>query len=314
MQKIFAIIFALISSFGSIAQNAGDVGKIALSIVVPENAEGLEPAHTSKLETKISQIITKYGLAATGYDNNFIVYPKLAIYDNSVVEGGMQNIIIITADLSLFMKQVDNNIMYATVNIPLKGSGSNKQNALTNAISMIPVDHPSFKKFVETGKLKIVQYYESKCTDIIKKSDAYVKMKKYEDAIGLLMTVPEEVSECHHKILDKAVVAYKAYQTQICSEMIQKAKTSLAANDYKGALNILSEIDPSSACYKSAQELASIAGSKIDAEEKKRWDFKMKQYNDAINLKNKRIQAIKEIAVAYYKSRPTTVNYNYILY
>ena len=51
----------------------------------------------------------------------------------------------------------------------------------------------------------------------------------------------------------------------------------------------------------------------IEYEEKKQWDFQMKQYNDAVSLEKQRINAIKEIAVAYYKSQPKTVNYLYII-
>ncbi len=39
----------------------------------------------------------------------------------------------------------------------------------------------------------------------------------------------------------------------------------------------------------------------------------MKKYNDAVSLEKQRIEAIKEIAISYYKSQPTSVNYNYIV-
>ena len=55
------------------------------------------------------------------------------------------------------------------------------------------------------------------------------------------------------------------------------------------------------------------AETKVKAEEKKQWDFQMKQYNDAVSLEKQRIETIKEIAVSYYKSQPTSVNYNYIV-
>jgi hypothetical protein len=78
-------------------------------------------------------------------------------------------------------------------------------------------------------------------------------------------------------------------------------------------LNILSEIDPSASCFNEAQTIAKTADTKVDAEEKKQWDFQMKQYNDAVSIEKQRVEAIKEIAVSYYKSQPTTVNYNYIV-
>ena len=225
----------------------------------------------------------------------------------------MQNITVITADLSLFIKQVDNNMIFSTISKPLKGSGSSKELAIANAISKITTNDPDFKIFIETGKLKIVSYYETRCVDIIKKSDTYLKMQQYEQALGLLMSVPEEVSSCYDKIQGKAIETYKAYQTQRCTELIQKAKTTLAGNDYAGALNILSDIDPSASCFNEAQTIAKLAEKKVDVEEKKQWDFQMKQYNDVVSLDKRRIEAIKEIAISYYKSQPTTISYNYII-
>jgi hypothetical protein len=313
MKKIFPIIIAIILTSNLFAQTTNDVGKLALSVVMPDNVEGLNTSQLSKLETKISQIVIASGLAASGYNNNFVVYPKFAIYETNIVEGGMQNITVITSELSLFIKQVDNNMMFSTISKSLKGSGNSKELAITNAISKIPSNDPEFKTFIETGKIKIIKYYETKCEDIIKKSDGFVKMQKFEEALGLLMSVPEEVSSCYNQIQDKSIIAYKAYQTQKCSELIQKAKTTLATNDFVGALNILADLDPSATCFKEAQTIAKTAEAKVTAEEKKRWDFQMKQYDDEVSLEKQRINAIKDIAVSYYKSQPTTVSYNYIV-
>jgi hypothetical protein len=313
MKKILWIIIAIVLSSNLFAQTTNDIGKIALSIVMPENIEGLNTSQLSKLETKITQIVVASGLAASGYNNNFVLYPKFAIYETNVVEGGMKNITVITSELSLFIKQVDNNMMFSTISKQLKGSGTSKDLAITNAISKISSNDPEFKSFIETGKTKIIKYYETKCEDIISKSDGFVKMQKFEQALGLLMSVPEEVSSCYYKIQEKSIVAYKVYQTQKCSELIQKAKTALASNDFVGALDILSDIDPSATCFKEAQSIAKSAEAKVNAEEKKQWDFQIKQYNDEVSLQKQRIDAIKDIAVSYYKSQPTTVSYNYIV-
>lgn len=313
MKRICSITIALAFTCISFAQSTNDVGKIALSVVMPENIEGLDGSQLSKIETKIAQIVTASGLAASGYNNNFIIYPKFEISESNLVEGGMENITVVTAELNLFIKQVQNNVLFSSISKPLKGSGSSRQSAITNAISKIPKSDPEFKTFIENGKSKIILYYETNCADIIKQSDTFVKMQQYEQALGLLMSVPEEVSSCYNQVQDKAIEAYKAYQTQNCSVLIQRAKTTLASNDYIGALNLLSEIDPSAACFSEAQALAKSAETKVDAEEKKQWDFQMKQYNDAVSLEKQRIEAVKQIAVSYYKSQPTTVSYNYIV-
>jgi hypothetical protein len=89
---------------------------------MPENVDEL-----SKLESKIIQITTKAGLSASGYDQIFVIYPKFAIYETNVVEGGMQNITVVTADLSLFIKQVSNNLLFSSVSKSLRGSGRTKK-------------------------------------------------------------------------------------------------------------------------------------------------------------------------------------------
>jgi hypothetical protein len=316
MKKYFSIVslyFALFCSYTIHAQSTDDVGKIALSVVIPENADGLTITQLSKLETKITQIVTNSSLAASGYNHNFVIYPKFAVYASEVVEGGMQNITVITAELSLYIKQVDNNLLFASVSKQLKGSGKSTEMAITNAIAQIPVEYQEFQLFLETGKQKIVKYYEKNCDDIQKKADTYIQLQQYEQALGLLMSVPEEVTSCYTAILDRATTVYKAYQTQRCSEQIQQANAKSAAMNYTEALNILAEIDPSTDCFKDAESLMKSLESKINAEEKKQWDLQVKMYNDAVSLEKHRIDAIKEIAVSYYKNTPNSVTYNYLV-
>lgn len=154
MKKHTLILIALGFVFASFAQSSSDVGKISLSVIMPENVDGLDGSQLSKLETKISQIVTVSGIAASGYNNNFVIYPKFAIYESSIVEGGMQNITVVTVELSLFIKQVDNNILFSTISKPLKGSGSSKELAITNAISKYQQMTLSLKLSLKLENLK----------------------------------------------------------------------------------------------------------------------------------------------------------------
>ena len=126
------------------------------------------------------------------------------------------------------------------------------------------------------------------------------------------MSVPEEV-KCYSKIQDKSIEVYKAYQNQKCSVQIHNASVSLTANDFTTALETLRQIDPTAICFKEAQLMMKKIESKITAEQKKQYDLQLKMYNDQVALEKLRINAIKEVASAYYKSRPNTVVYGYII-
>lgn len=312
MKKIILGILVIFLTIEVKPQPSQEIGKIALSVITPENLEGLDASQLSKIKSKITQIVSSTGLAASGYNNNFVIYPIFSIFETNVVEGGMENITVITCELSLFIKQVDNNVIFSSISKQLKGSGKTKSLAITNAISKIPTNDSDFNLFIETGKNKISAYYESKCGDIILKSESLVKMQDYEQALGLLMTVPEEVS-CYNKVQEKAIEAYKSYQIQKCNVQLIEAKTMLASNNYSATLNILSNIDPSTPCFKEVENIIKNTEEKLDTEKRKQWELKMQVYNDNLALEKERISAIKEIAIAYYKSKPTTISYNYII-
>lgn len=312
MKKIL-FLFAIIFSATAFSQTESDFSSMSLSVVMPENLENLSESQLSQFETKIVQIVNTSGLASSGYDNNFIIYPKLDVIETNVVEGGMQNITTVSVDISLFIKQVENNILFSSVTKSIKGSGSTKQLALSNAISKIPTKDADLKKFIDSGKAKIIAYYNSKCTSIIAQADNFAKTENYEQALGLLMSVPPEATNCYTSMQTKAIALYKAYQSKKCTSFIQEAKLALSAKNYEKTFNALSQIDPSSSCYKESQEMAKQAELHITKEENKQWNFMMKQYNDAVSLEKTRINAIKDIAVQYYKSQQNNVQYNLIV-
>ena len=155
MKKLFVLSILFLSTLKCLAQDG--LGKITLSVVMPDNVEGLNRAQLSKLESKLTQIVSNNGIAASGYNNYFVIYPKFAIYETSVVESGMEDITIINCELSLFIKQVDNNVLFASISKPLKGNGTEKTIAITSAVSKININDNDFSKFIETGKHKIIQ-------------------------------------------------------------------------------------------------------------------------------------------------------------
>lgn len=306
------IFFMLMCLHFGFAQSTSDIGKISLSVIFPDNVEELDASQLSKIETKVTNLVTSIGLASNGYDNNFVIYPKLSVNDSEKVEGGMQNIYVVSCELSLFIKQLSNNVIFSSISIPIKGYGKDKKNAISDAITKLSVSNKAAKEFIEIGKQKIIDYYNLKCQDIIEKSESLVKMQDYQGAIGLLMTVPEEVA-CYGQIQQKTIVAYKAYQNQKCITQLQEAKTTLAKNYYKEALDILSQIDPSTRCYKEVETLIKNAEDKVDAQARNEFAVKMKMYNDGISLEKQRIQAAKEIAVEYYRNQPKPDTNNYLL-
>jgi hypothetical protein len=311
MKKYLVFVF-LCALFSAKAQNSDDLSKISLSIVMPDNVEGLNDGNLSKLETKITQIVASKGIAASGYNNNFVIYPKFAIYDTNVVETGMQNITVINCELSLFIKQVDNNTLYSSITKSIKGSGKDKQTALTNAVSKINTNEDDYQIFIEKGKQKIIKYYELKCNDLIIQADGMAKRQNFEQAIALLLSIPSEVS-CFSKIQSKSIEIYNNFQSYRCQGLLKQAKTDSAQNDFTSALNSLSQIDPSSKCGIEAKALIGRIEGKIDVENRQKWEAAMLVYKDSVQLEKQRINAVRDIAVEYARNQPKPQADNYLI-
>ncbi len=310
MKKIIYLI-VLFSVLNTFSQNSNDIGKISLSIVMPENLEDLDDSNLSNLETKILEIVNKTGLSGTGYNNNFVIYPKFTIY-NTKISKGMQNITFIDCELSLFIKQVDNNMVFSSISKKLNGNGLSKQEAISNAIDTLDSTEEAFSKFIEKGKSRIIQYYESKCADLIVQADGLAKRQSYEEAITLLLSVPSEVS-CFSKVQSKTIEIYKSYQSYRCGGLLQQAQSDAAQNDFSSSLSSLSQIDPSSKCGPEAKALMAKIEGKIDAANRQQFQAAMMVYKDAVQLEKQRINAVRDIAVEYARNQPKPVTNNYLI-
>lgn len=310
MRKFTIAIMILLTFSNVMAQPYSDFGKIALSVIMPENSIDFD-FDIGKMENKITQIVASSGLAANGYNNNFVIYPKFSLNETNVIETGMQNITIVNCELSLFIKQLDNNIIFSSVAKTFKGSGKNEKIAINNAISKISPSDKEFKVFMETGKARIIAFYEQNCSDIISKSQSLAEMNDYDQSLALLLSVPQEVA-CFLNSQEKSIEIYKLYQNKICLLQLQNAKGKLGSNDYEAALNILSQIEPTTACFNESNKLTSDIALKVDKEDKREWDFKIRRYKDTVDIEKQRIRAIKSIAEAYYRRKPSTVNYMYL--
>jgi hypothetical protein len=310
--KLITLVLGLLTITSLFGQNQTVSNPIALSVVMPENLEGLDYNHISKMDTKVRSIISNYGVGASGYSNNFVIYPKFGIVDESVVEGGMQNITVITVEFSLFIKQVDNNLLFGSFNRTIRGSGTNKSTALTNAVQLIPFKDKELESFIANSKQKIIDYYNTNCDRILSQATTLCSAGDLEKALGVLSNVPEEVA-CYEKIKTKSIEVYKSYVNKECKRQLNEANAHIAGQRYNQALTILSSIDPASVCNSEVKSTILNIENKVSGQEKRAYEEKMERYKNSVELEKERISAVRDIAVAYYNRTQPTYNYLMII-
>ena len=303
--KRFYCLFLILAGFVSSAQT----GKISINVLVPEDTVPAE-AH-SMLLTKLNQIVTNYDLADNGYTDRFFLTADVLVTSKDIVPTTPPKVSQ-KLEVVLFIGDIIDNKLYGSMSMPVVGVGQNDNKSYINAFQKIPTRSNALEAFMEETKDKIVSFYHQNGNSIIKSAEAFAKSGQYDEAIQTLLSIPDfcgEVSE------NAGEAAQRVYQMKIDKEgaaLYNKAKALWESKPEESTvgevLDLLNEVNPESSvaadCSKLTSRMTSTLASRkakrqqeaeaqrAKAEEKERaeWEFKMRQYEDQIELQRQQLK------------------------
>lgn len=312
--KSIMLTILIVLGFSTYAQNTAgksdDVARITLASYVPQQIDKMPEAARSMLANKLSQIVTQSGMSGSANNQRFILTANINVLSKDVTPTAppMQ---AFTLDISLYIGDGIDGTKFATFSTTVKGVGENETKAYISALRNLKVNDPNYQSFIETGKNKIVEYYNSKCDFMIKEAQTLVGQSQYDEAIYKLSSVPEVCKDCYDKCMDAVVPIYKLQIDKVCRVSLADAtnswNTSQDASGASAAREYLAQIDPNASCFKEAQALSNKIAKRIFENDKKEWDFKMKENQDELDIRKQTINAARDIGVAYGNNQPKTV-------
>jgi len=125
----------------------------------------------------------------------------------------------------------------------------------------------------------------------------------------MLSSVPNACEECYVKAIDAVKPIYQKQIDRDCKIKLQEAQgiwnaaQDMAAADKAGA--ILAKIDPDASCFGQVKTLSSKIAAKVKQIDAREWKYTLKNQQQ----ESERIQAIRDIGVAYGKGQPKNVTY-----
>lgn len=312
--KSLILTILIVLGFSTYAQNTAgksdDVARITLASYVPQQIDKMPEAARSMLANKLSQIVTQSGMSGAAQNQRFILTANINVLSKDITPTAppMQ---AFTLDISLYIGDGIDGTKFASFSTTVKGVGENETKAYISALKNLKTNDSNYQSFIESGKNKIVEYYNSKCDFIIKESQTLASQSQYDGAIDNLFSVPEVCKGCYDKCMDAVLPIYKLQIDKACKVSLADAANSWNTNqDASGALEAseyLAQIDPSASCFKDAQALSNKIAKRILEIEKREWSFKMKEYQDDLDVRKQTINAARDIGVAYGKGQPKTV-------
>ncbi|MDR2234344.1 MAG: hypothetical protein LBE56_14625 [Tannerella sp.] len=308
---VFVLCFAL-AWFESLPIASAQDRFVPIAIVVPNQAESLDEAQAARLGNKMLEYVTRSGMSATAGSSPIAMLPSIAIEQEDVVEGGMKNIVVLNADVTFFIQNMETGVIYSSVSKQVRGSGTSRQRALNDCITRIQLSQDEFSKFVNQGREKIFDYYRANCSALIAKAEACGKTQQYEEAFAIISSIPSTAS-CYKQALASLEKYYPLYQKKNCDILLNQARTLWAGHSYLDALSILSELRVfGTDCNKDVTELITTIESRLTENEMREWRILEEKWKTKAYLEEKRLKVIRDIGVAYY-GRTVFHNYTYLV-
>lgn len=303
--RLKSLIITGLIAFAATAARGAEC-EIGMGIAPISEGDNVDAKVNRQLEAKLKSALTFNGVAAGDYDCQFFIAGR---FDHSYSEqaGGVGGRVLVKTELQLAICDGEGQKVYATTTIPLKGVGATDQQALVRAMGSLNARNPEFAKFVENGKAKIVDYFNKNYPTYITKANSALKARDYDQALYWASSIPE----CCNGYNEAHALVNAIYTDKVNYDgamLLAQAEGAWAADPTSAgasaAYGYLSQIDPSATCYAQAKAL----GKKIGTTVKEDYDFETKEkYRDAVALEKQRINAAKEIGVAWAKNQPRTI-------
>lgn len=295
MKKIALTAVCICTTLSMLGQNneavADDFGRIALTPVVLEES-GI-PSHAHKLLTsKLTQIVTKCGLAADSAVPRFVITADTDLLAKEVTATAPAMTAVEVAT-TLYVGDAETGQLYGSYSYePAKGVGTNDTKAYMEALKKINVNDKEVAKFIDEAKVRILEYYNSQIDFITAEAQALLDSQKYDDALALLSSVPTVCKDAHAKAM---AMITKVFQAKIdvegmvlYNEAAALWKTSKTADAALAAVELLAQINPLSSAAAQGRALVkevenhhnAVAAHRREIEERN-WAFKQQEYADS---------------------------------
>ena len=299
MRKLFSIFVAALMSASMIA---ADTQYLPISVYAADDSESFPQGAKAMMENKLTQLLTRNGIAGLDYMGQFILTVTTTPLDKDIIPGPPAKIAE-KMEMNLYIVDAYAKTIFSSTNLTVRGLGETENKCYLNAISRMPLQTPQMAKFIEDGKNKIIEYYDHEGEALIKKAQYLCAQKNYEEAMYWISLIPQQ-SKHYDAALAAGKDIYQAYIDNQCYINLAAAKTAWAAEqNSKGAYaagEYLANILPDAKCYEEAMDLYREIKRKVLDD----WKFEMKKYQDGIDLEKQRIDAMREVGVAYGNHQP----------
>ena len=299
MKKLFTFAIAALMSAAMLAETE----YLPISVYAGDDSESFPTGAKAMIENKLTQLLTRNGIAGLEYTGPFLLTVTTTPIDKDVIPGPPAKIAE-KMEMNLYIVDAFAKKVFSTTSVTVRGLGETENKCYLNALSHMPLQSPLLTKFIDEGKQKIIDYYNHEGERLIERANYLSAQKQYEEALSLISLIPQQSNQ-YRPALQAGLQIYQQYLDHECQVNLAAARSAWSAQqNAQGAAaagEYLQKILPDAGCYNEAMDLYREIKAKVLDD----WKFEMKKYQDGVDLEKQRIDAMRQIGVAYGTHQPS---------
>lgn len=302
MKRFIISLAAIAGMFGYNTDTLAQDCDLPISVVLWQQTEELPQAVESVLENQLSRIATASGLDTGVSLGQFILTARIDVLDKSIHQGPPIQVVN-NLGVTFYIADANTKTKFASEYIEVNGVGNNETKSLINAVRSLNAGNSKIKALLNNGKKKIMDYFDNNYKNILSEAERKASMQMYAEALSLAVSIPQ-CSKGGAEATTIAMNIYTKHLDKYNQMLLNKAQAIWNAGqsdtEASEAGELLALIDPDAACYDDAMKLS----KEIKSQVRKDLDFEMREkYSDSVKLEKQRIDAIREIGVAFGKGQ-----------
>ncbi len=305
MKKIFSLFIIGIMALGAHAQDC----ELPIAVAFKTAAQPVPNSTQRVIGNKLRQLLSANGVSGTLDFHTFAIVPEFEVLGKSVTPGPPKQIVY-QLMLTLKVMNVEDGVVFSSYSTDMDGVGTSEAAAYGDAVKRLSPKNQEIKHFIYEAQDRIIDYYNKNAERTLAKARMLMQTRKYDEALYVLMCIPE-CTQGYDAAMQMMTEVWQARVNVEGMKLLTRAQAIWGARtDSEAAIeaaNLLAQIDPESNSYAAAGEL--MREIKAKAEKNTPWDIGLKVYEDNVSLEKQRIDAAKEVAIAYGQNQQQQTNY-----
>lgn len=264
------------------------------------------------LKARLVSMIKRNGFRDAARGERFILTPLVQVMSRDTQPGTPISIRLRLAVTICIGDGVEGK-KFSSVKLQVSGTGNNELKAFVEAYRQLDPADTTVKAMFQKARQGINAYYTKQCDSLLKQAGELSARSQHEQALLVLLRVPEGCEGCSRKAMDATLPVYKKYVDAEALQLLTAAKktwvTDQGSAGAESALKSLSGISPQASCYGDAKTYFNEITAYFTGAGKQAPDYKMQEALPGMLPETARREKLLELTERCYTLENAAIAY-----